>query len=804
MNKTNAVRPYARLFVLSAALILTLLRFTLAANAQEAIPTPTETTLPSNATVLVYSFSDMTLHAYTSAPETGVGNGTYIIESANGLVVIDTHFAPETSADFRAYIDSIGKPIDRLIVTHEHTDHISGLTNAFADLLPIAYAPAESITHIADEIGVTVPNAIVAGSEMIDGITYDFQLFVDAEAEEQVLIKLPDYGVIGMGDLLYTDFHAVLSRNFNNWLMILNDVQNMDAYALYLPGHGMPADAAGLQAAIDYLGAAQVIYADNATYEGFQNELIAAYPDYAGQFFFSLMEARLYPKEVAAPPANLIEVITVNLADGATAEAFLAANADVEAIVSHRDGFLARETAVSDDGQWRIAIHWESKADSDNSIATFGEVPNVDAFMANLDLDSMAVKQYEIRSSSSGETTFPGVGATEVITVRLQDGADVDGWLAANQSLEENHIYQQPGFIARELGVTEDGEWIIIIHWETAADSAASIAAFGEAPGVEEFMSFLDAETMALTVYDIQQAESSVDTSTLASNATVKVYDYGDMMLHAYTSAPETGVLNGTYVIESTNGLVVIDTHFAPETSADFRAYIDSIGKPIDRVIITHEHTDHISGLTNAFADLLPITYAPAESITLIEQEINVAVPNAIVEGSQVIDGITYDFALYTDAEAEEQVLIKLPGYGVIGMGDLLYNGLHGVLNREFDKWLMILNDVQGMEDYDLYLAGHGQPADAVELQAAIDYLETAQTIYDDNDSYEGFQNELIAAYPDYAGQFFFSLMEERLYPKEPTAVTLNFAPLREVRTLVIVVAALTIGVAGTWVARKS
>ncbi|MEM8863528.1 MAG: hypothetical protein AAGD96_34915, partial [Chloroflexota bacterium] len=83
--------------------------------------------------------------------------------------------------------------------------------------------------------------------------------------------------------------------------------------------------------------------------------------------------------------------------------------------------------------------------------------------------------------------------------------ADADGFLAANKAIEENHILKQPGFIAREIGVTEDGEWLIVIHWESAADSAASIAKFGEAPGVEEFMSFLDAETMDITVFDIKQ-----------------------------------------------------------------------------------------------------------------------------------------------------------------------------------------------------------------------------------------------------------------------------------------------------------
>jgi hypothetical protein len=46
---------------------------------------------------------------------------------------------------------------------------------------------------------------------------------------------------------------------------------------------------------------------------------------------------------------------------------------------------------------------------------------------------------------------------------------------------------------------------MIVVHWETATDSPASIAKFGEAPGVETLMAFLDAETMVNTVYDIQQ-----------------------------------------------------------------------------------------------------------------------------------------------------------------------------------------------------------------------------------------------------------------------------------------------------------
>lgn len=203
---------------------------------------------------------------------------------------------------------------------------------------------------------------------------------------------------------------------------------------------------------------------------------------------------------------GLLEVITVDMADGATMDTFLPANQVIEdEYASQQPGYIARETAVSDDGVIRLVIHWEGKSDSDNSIAGFGEAPGVESFMGNFNAETMVIKQYELQSSTEGQATFPGTGAVEVITVRLQEGSDPDGFVAANKALEESYISQQPGFIAREIGVNEDGEWTIVLHWESAADSEASIAKFESAPGVEEFMSYLDTETMSITVFDIQK-----------------------------------------------------------------------------------------------------------------------------------------------------------------------------------------------------------------------------------------------------------------------------------------------------------
>lgn len=200
---------------------------------------------------------------------------------------------------------------------------------------------------------------------------------------------------------------------------------------------------------------------------------------------------------------RVLEAITVELAADTNVQDFLSANQVIrDEYVSRQAGYLSRETALTEDGQVWIAVQWATKADSDASIAGFGEASGLETFMTTLNAETMVITQYELMSGAD-ETEFAGAGAVEVITMKLQDGADVDGFLAANETMKEEYVSQQSGFIARQTGVTADGDWILVVHWASKADAEASIAGFGEAPTIEEFSSFINFETMVNTVYEL-------------------------------------------------------------------------------------------------------------------------------------------------------------------------------------------------------------------------------------------------------------------------------------------------------------
>ncbi|MEO0826729.1 MAG: antibiotic biosynthesis monooxygenase family protein [Cyanobacteria bacterium J06639_16] len=89
----------------------------------------------------------------------------------------------------------------------------------------------------------------------------------------------------------------------------------------------------------------------------------------------------------------------------------------------------------------------------------------------------------------------------EVATFKLQEGVTPDEFYAVDQAVETQHVSQQPGFISRESAVSDDNEWLVIVHWRSIEAAEASMASFSGAPATAEFMSKLEVDTMVMKRY---------------------------------------------------------------------------------------------------------------------------------------------------------------------------------------------------------------------------------------------------------------------------------------------------------------
>lgn len=91
----------------------------------------------------------------------------------------------------------------------------------------------------------------------------------------------------------------------------------------------------------------------------------------------------------------------------------------------------------------------------------------------------------------------------EIATFELANGVDPAQFAPLDAAVERDHVSQQPGFVSRETGYTEQGKWLVIVHWESIDAAEASMASFAAASAAAEFMENLDAATMSMTRYEI-------------------------------------------------------------------------------------------------------------------------------------------------------------------------------------------------------------------------------------------------------------------------------------------------------------
>src|SRR4030088_1754298 len=76
--------------------------------------------------ILVGQFGPVKIHSYLS-PADGLQVNTQMIEGPNAVVIFDGQLLLPYADEVASYVQTLGKPVDRIILSHGHTDHWAGL-----------------------------------------------------------------------------------------------------------------------------------------------------------------------------------------------------------------------------------------------------------------------------------------------------------------------------------------------------------------------------------------------------------------------------------------------------------------------------------------------------------------------------------------------------------------------------------------------------------------------------------------------------------------------------------------------------
>jgi glyoxylase-like metal-dependent hydrolase (beta-lactamase superfamily II) len=255
-----------------------------------------------------------TIHTYTSKEEM-VKPNAFIVETDEGLVVVDTTLTMSDSKALKQTIDDLGKPVAGILLTHGHPDHVAGTTN----LAPRGEVPIYALQSVNDMMAASeqpkhrqwsrlfgdewipkwvYPNRIVQDGDTVQIAGLDFRVIdlgAGGDSDANSIWLLEDEKLAAfVGDFLFNQFHSyMVDGSVLRWIANLERLADLlSQYQTIFVGHGPSADHSILARQKEYLvtAAAYALEATNgsavfteASKKRYEEMMLARYPGYGFQ-----------------------------------------------------------------------------------------------------------------------------------------------------------------------------------------------------------------------------------------------------------------------------------------------------------------------------------------------------------------------------------------------------------------------------------------------------------------------------------------------------------------------------------------
>jgi len=205
----------------------------------------------------------MRIHTYTAA-ETGLLVNSYLLETDQGVVAIDTNLLNSDIAALKARLAALKKPLFAIFVTHAHPDHFNGVMELVREREVPVYATLgveRAICEIADAKRAQwapvyasewpsetfYPSVVLLNRQVVDvdGLSITAREIGQAEshADSYFTVQAGDEPPIAFtGDLGFNGTHPYTADGHTTaWLQALDLLTSELAGAQHiLPGHGAP------------------------------------------------------------------------------------------------------------------------------------------------------------------------------------------------------------------------------------------------------------------------------------------------------------------------------------------------------------------------------------------------------------------------------------------------------------------------------------------------------------------------------------------------------------------------------------
>ncbi len=254
---------------------------------------------------------------------------------------------------------------------------------------------------------------------------------------------------------------------------------------------------------------------------------------------------------------TILEITTFNINSDVNPMDFATRDAQVEKdFTSKQSGFIKRQSAIDDKGNYVVVVYWKSDADATASMNKFMSDASVADYAGMINGPTMKMNRYAIDKSISAKES----GFVEVMSFDVNPGTDMVKFDATNQRVETDFTGSRKGFVQRLTGVNESGRQVVVVYWENKTLSDASLQPFMEAPISKQFMSSMDQSSVSMGRYKYLNMELTNKEKVVAL---LNSFNTGDQAPIAYIN-PNKYIQHNLGVADGLAGFGAVMQHAPP------------------------------------------------------------------------------------------------------------------------------------------------------------------------------------------------------------------------------------------------